>query len=158
MASKKKITDIVTEEVTEYLRGTDMELYNAEFVKEGRDWFLRVYIDKIEIDQYVSTEDCEKISRFLSDRLDIIDPIKQNYYLEVSSPGLDRVLLKPADFKKFAGRTVEASLYKAIDGVRSVEGTLIGLENGTIIIEDIDGKKWNIPEDAAAVVKLAVVF
>ena len=78
-----------------FLEESGLELYNVEFVKEGRDWFLRVYIDKLSPseEEYVSTDDCEKVSRFLSDQLDRLDLIEQNYYLEVSSPGMDRPCL-----------------------------------------------------------------
>ena len=92
--AKKKIKDIVAEELEDFLKENGYELYNVEFVKEGKDWFLRVYIDKVpaadapEEENYISTDDCETISRYLSERLDETDPIPQNYYLEVSSPGL----------------------------------------------------------------------
>ena len=98
--AKKKITEIVEEITAEFLAENGLELYNSEFVKEGKDWFLRLYIDRLpdedtseaeeENEQYVSTDDCEKVSRYLSDELDRLDPIEQNYYLEVSSPRLDR--------------------------------------------------------------------
>ena len=93
--AKVKVTDLVEEIAAPFLEENGLELYHTEFLKEGRDWFLRVYIDKKEgqEEEYVSTDDCEKVSRFLSDELDRIDPIEQNYYLEVSSPGLDRELL-----------------------------------------------------------------
>ena len=101
--AKKKITEIVEEITAEFLAENGLELYNSEFVKEGKDWFLRLYIDRLtgedtaeaeeENEQYVSTDDCEKVSRYLSDELDRLDPIEQNYYLEVSSPGLDRELI-----------------------------------------------------------------
>ena len=82
--AKKKISELVKELTGDFLLENGLELYHCEFVKEGRDWFLRVYIDKHDPDSYVSTDDCEMVSRFLSDRLDEEDPIAQNYYLEVS--------------------------------------------------------------------------
>ena len=74
--SKKKITDLIDEIVKDFLDENDLELYNTEFLKEGKDWFLRVYIDKKEQQEeiYVSTDDCEKVSRYLSEALDRIDP------------------------------------------------------------------------------------
>ena len=127
--AKKKITDVVAELAEEFLSENGYELYNTEFVKEGRDWFLRVYVDKIQAedakaDEYISTEDCEKVSRFLSEKLDVADPIEQNYYLEVSSPGLDRPLLRPEHYARYVGEEVEIKLYKAIDGVKNIQGTL----------------------------------
>lgn len=156
--AKGKITDIAAEELSSFLEGTDLELYNSEFVKEGKDWFLRVYIDKESADEYVSTEDCEKVSRFLSDRLDELDPVKQNYYLEVSSPGLDRTLIKDSDFVKFSGRLVEAGLYKAVNGKKTIEGVLVGLSEGIIRIKDEDGGLWELPKEQVARTKLVVVF
>ena len=129
--AKKKITDVVAELAGDFLAENGYELYNTEFVKEGRDWFLRVYVDKIQAEdakadepQYISTEDCEKVSRFLSEKLDEADPIEQNYYLEVSSPGLDRPLLRPEHYARYVGEEVEIKLYKAIDGVKNIQGTL----------------------------------
>ena len=109
----QSIKKLVAEETSEFFDKNGYELYNVEFVKEGSDWFLRVYIDMIDPDRYVGTEDCEKVSRYLSDMLDKKDPVSQSYYLEVSSPGMDRTLLKDADFEKYAGKRVELSLYKA---------------------------------------------
>lgn len=90
--AKKKVKDIVAELLVDFLAENDLELFNVEFVKEGRERFLRVYIDKPERpdgeDEYVDIEECEKVSRFLSDRLDEEDPIAENYMLEVSSPDL----------------------------------------------------------------------
>lgn len=130
---RRMITEIIEEISAEFLAQNGLELYNSEFVKEGRDWFLRVYIDKTQEAQYVSTDDCEKVSRFLSAELDRIDPIEQNYYLEVSSPGMDRALLKDKDFVRFAGEIVDISLYKAVDGQKAYQGRLVGIEDGKII-------------------------
>lgn len=191
--AKKKITDLVEEITADFLAENGLELYNAEFVKEGRDWFLRVYIDKTEEAEaaalaaieaakkaeetqtecteaettdenqvlpspYVSTDDCEKVSRFLSAELDRLDPIEQNYYLEVSSPGMDRTLLKEKDFVRFAGETVDISLYKALDGKKAFQGKLIGIENGNIVIADEKDKRAEFPKEQVAKTKLAVIF
>ena len=74
--------------------------------------------------QYISTEDCEKVSRFLSEKLDEADPIEQNYYLEVSSPGMDRPLIRPEHYARYVGEEVEIRLYKAVDGVKNIQGVL----------------------------------
>ena len=136
-----------------------MELYHSEFVKEGKDWFLRVYIDTDgSQNQYVSTDDCEKVSRFLSKRLDDEDPITQNYYLEVSSPGMDRILYREKDFARFTGSPVEVSLYKAIDGKKSYSGTLAGLIDDHVVITDENNNELNFPAEQVAKTRLAVVF
>lgn len=184
--AKKKITELIEEITADFLSQNGLELYNTEFVKEGRDWFLRVYIDKTaeaaeaakaaaaeaktetetteeeaaqaELSQYVSTDDCEKVSRFLSGELDRLDPIEQNYYLEVSSPGMDRALLKDKDFERFAGEIVDISLYKAVDGKKAFQGKLIGIENGNIVIADEKDKRTEFPREQVAKTKLAVIF
>ena len=92
--AKKKITEIVAEELDGFLRENGYELYNIEFVKEASDRILRVYIDWKQDGEvrYIGTDDCEKVSRYLSKRLDELDPIEGSYLLEVSSPGIDRTL------------------------------------------------------------------
>ena len=187
--AKKKITDIIEEISADFLAQNGLELYNSEFVKEGRDWFLRVYIDKTQeaqeaaktaiaapseraaeteetetVDEaplpaiYVSTDDCEKVSRFLSAELDRIDPIEQNYYLEVSSPGMDRALLKDKDFARFVGEIVDISLYKALNGQKSFQGRLLGIEDGNIVITDEKENRTEFPREQVAKTKLAVIF
>ena len=165
--AKKKITEIVEEITADFLVQNGLELYNSEFVKEGKDWFLRVYIDKLPKEgadgnveeEYVSTDDCESVSRFLSAELDRLDPIEQNYYLEVSSPGLDRALLKEKDFIRFCGHMVDISLYKAVNGKKAYQGTLKGLtDDNKIVITDEKGEKIEFPREQVAKTRLAVIF
>jgi ribosome maturation factor RimP len=159
--AKKTITELTKELLTDFLPENGYELYNTEFVKEGKDRYLRVYIDRLGADidaPGIGTDDCERVSRFLSDRLDDLDPIEQNYYLEVSSPGLDRVLFRREDFARFAGRRVEARLYRAQNGKKTVEGTLAGLENGIISIDTDPGERMDLPESEVAVTRLKVIF
>lgn len=183
--AKLKVTEIVENILKDFLVENHLELYNIEFVKEGKDWFLRVYVDKIsdnDEEEYVSTDDCEKVSRFLSEELDEKDPIEQNYYLEVCSPGLDRTLLKASDYERFAGRLVDVSLYKAFEGKKTYnEIKLVGLKDGILIFqpepkEEVKkGKGRNqkksiqddmqeelplleIPFEQVSKVKLAVIF
>ena len=153
----KKVKDMVAAELEGFLSENGYELYNVEFVKEGRDWFLRVYIDLPDPDEYVGTEDCEKVSRYLSEVLDEKDPIAQNYYLEVSSPGMDRALIRDEDYDRYAGRQVEVSLYSAINGRKKLEGTLKGLEGDEIVITD-DSGEIRLPREKVAKTKLAVIF
>lgn len=158
--AKKKITELVEELTSEFLLQNGLELYHCEFVKEGKDWFLRVYIDKTgdESENYVSTDDCEMVSRFLSQKLDEEDPIAQNYYLEVSSPGMDRILYKEKDFARFRGELVDVSLYKAFEGKKLFSGKLIGLMDGHIIITDEKDNELKFPAEQVASTRLAVVF
>lgn len=191
--AKKKITTLIEEITADFLSENGLELYNSEFVKEGKDWFLRVYIDRVvpaEIQEpaeaagreefaedtaevveteggtaetgkmqlYVSTDDCEKVSRFLSEELDRLDPIEQNYYLEVSSPGMDRELIKEKDFARFTGEIVDISLYKAADGQKNFQGRLEGLHDGIITIIDENENRMEFPKEQVAKIRLAVIF
>lgn len=156
--AKKKITVIAEELLTEFLENEGYELYNCEFIKEGKDWFLRVYIDKPEEQGYIGTEDCEKVSRFLSGKLDEADPIEQNYYLEVSSPGMDRELLKPEHYERYTGKEVEIKLYKGKDGVKNIQGILDNITDDVIKVTDHEDKEWTLTLDEIAKTKLAVIF
>ncbi len=170
--AKKKITEIVQELIGDFLQENSYELYHTEFVKEGRDWFLRVYIDlgpekeqeksEEDVPRYVSTEDCEKVSRFLSTKLDEEDPIEQNYYLEVSSPGMDRPLITPNHYEKYIGQAVEIKLYKAIDNKKEIQGILNSFVKNEgsydISLIDDDDKKWNFQLSDVAKARLAVIF
>ncbi|MBQ0079564.1 MAG: ribosome maturation factor RimP [Eubacterium sp.] len=158
--AKQKITEIVEGMLSDFLAAEGLELYNSEFIKEGKDWFLRVYIDKPEEEGYINTEDCEKVSRFLSERLDEEDPIEKEYYLEVSSPGMDRVLVKPEHYTRYVGKEVEVKLYKGKDGTKNIQGTLTAhdAEAQTIVVTDEKGKEWNLTMEEIAKTRLAVIF
>ena len=158
--AKKKIKEIIEEISAAFMEENGLELYYVEFVKEGRDWFLRVYIDKLSAsaEEYISTDDCEKVSRFLSEELDRLDPIEQNYYLEVSSPGMDRQLLTERHYEKYTGRQVEVKLYEAVDGRKTFEGVLLGLSEGNVVIRDEQDKELMFPRQQVAKTSLAVVF
>ena len=158
--AKVKIKDLVEEILNPFLNENSLELYNVEFVKEAKEWFLRVYIDKVEgsEEEYISTDDCELVSRFLSEKLDESDPIEQNYYLEISSPGMDRVLLKEKDFIRYAGKQVEVNLYQAIDGKKMLTGELVGIIDENLVIIDEKINRKEIPMSKVAKTKLAVIF
>jgi ribosome maturation factor RimP len=160
--AKIQIKNLVSDLAGDFLRENGLELYNTEFKKEGRDWYLRVYIDRIQEAGgemiYVSTDDCEKVSRFLSDKLDEKDPIEQNYYLEVSSPGLDRQLFEQKDFDRFAGQLVDVKLYKSFEGNKEYQGVLVGLVEGNVVIKDDSEREMAFPLEQVAKTSLAVVF
>ena len=153
--SKKIIITRVSEILEGFLLENGMSLYHGEYVKEGPDHILRVYIDKD--DGYISTEDCEKVSRFLSDRLDEEDAIESSYILEVSSPGLDRTLVTPEHFNRFMGHDVEVSLYKELDGSKTLTGTLAGYGDEGLVLT-IEGKDVAVDKKQIAKVNLAVVI
>jgi ribosome maturation factor RimP len=160
---KKKTTEIAAELLAPFLEKEGYELYRLEYVKEGRDWFLRVFIETApqapgEWPGNVTTDDCEKVSRYLSEKLDETDPIEQNYYLEVSSPGMDRPLLREIDFIRYGGQLVDVKLYESIGGKKNLTGKLIGSENGILKIEDENGKLLEIPKDKVSITRLSIVF
>ena len=158
--AKKKTGELIAEWLEEFGAENGYELARTEYVKEGGQRYLRVYVDKLEDGGYgvMGTDDCEIVSRYLSDRLDEADPIKENYVLEVSSPGMDRPLLTEKDFKRFMGSVVEVKLYEAIDGRKLLTGELTGYKDGEITIKDEKGKEIILPKGRAAKVNLAVIF
>ena len=157
--AKKKVKDAARDLLGDFLGEHSLELFNIEFVKEGRDRYLRVYIDKPEESgEYVSIDECELVSRYLSDRLDETDLIEDNYFLEVSSPGLDRPLLKDSDYVRDAGRMVDVSLYSAADGRKQISGELVSLKDGIVTIEEEAGKTVEIPIGQISRTKLAVII
>ena len=121
---------------------------------------MRQYLKQDESgeERYVSTDDCEKVSRFLSEAMDKADPIEQNYYLEVSSPGLDRPLIRKDHWLRYIGRPVEVRLYRGKDGKKNIEGTLDALEDETVRITDETGKQWELGLSEIAKARLAVIF
>lgn len=153
--AKKRVVDIVEEIVAQFLTKKDIELVDIEFLKEGQHRYLRIYLDK---EDGISLDDCQEVSEFLSGKLDEIDPIKESYYLEVSSPGIDRPLKRDKDFKKYAGELVEARLYHPIDSQKIIEGKLVGLQDNKIIIDRVTKGIIEIPRDKVSLVKLLVNF
>ena len=131
------------------------DLVDVEYVKEGSNWYLRVFLDR---DGGITIDDCEWVSRALEKRLDQDDPIETAYVLEVSSPGLDRQLKKDKDFVRYAGSLVDVKLYQEQDGARTWQGTLRGWEDGVLVIEAEDGKPLRFLRKDVASVRLAVVF
>lgn len=116
-----KVTDLTAQLAEPLILAAGCTLWDVEYVKEGGTWYLRVYIDK---EGGVSIDDCEAVSRPLSDKLDELDPIQGSYTLEVSSAGADRALKKPEQFRQFVGSEVECRLYRPRDGQREFVGTL----------------------------------
>jgi ribosome maturation factor RimP len=152
--SKNRTVEIVTDMVQPIVGNYNFELVEVEYVKEGASWFLRVYIDK---DGGITIDDCQVVSEKLSEKLDEIDPIKQQYYLEVSSPGLDRPLVKETDFVKYKGNEVEIKLYKALDKKKVFVGELIGLVDSKIVINQ-DGKVLEFSREQVSIVKRVIKF
>jgi len=137
-----------------------LEIYRIQYKKEGPDWVLRVFLDKTADaeSEYIDIEECELVTRFLSDKLDELDFIDRSYKLEVSSPGLDRELIKESDYTRFAGRLVEVKLYEALGGAKFHEAELCGKEGDVVSIKLANGETLEIPTDKISKINLAVVF
>ena len=113
-------------------------IYDVEYVKEGGAKYLRIYADKEE--GGISLDECEVINRAMCVFMDEKDPIKENYILEVSSPGVERKLRTPEHFRRYLGRTVDVGLYKAIDGSKSISGELKAYDAEKLTIGMGDGE------------------
>ena len=127
----KKITEQVWALAQPVVEGFGLKLWDVEYVREGADWFLRIYIDK---DGAVDINDCEKVSRAMDPILDDEDPIPDSYTFEVCSAGCERVLKRPGDFMQFIGSEVLIKLYQPKDGRKEYVGTLENYEDGSVTI------------------------
>ena len=153
--SKKESYEKQTEELlTPIARDRDVEIYDVEYVKEGSDWYLRAYIDK---EEGVSIQDCEDVSRALSDALDEADFIPDAYILEVSSPGLGRTLKKDKHLQKSIGEEVEIKLFKPIDKCKEFSGILESFDADNITITE-DGSPRTFARADIALIRLALDF
>lgn len=151
-----KVEEIVEKLAEQIAQPLGIMIYDVEFKKEGSEYYLRVYIDRE--DQPVSIDDCEAVSRPLSDLLDEEDPIEQGYYLEVSSPGLERKLKKQRDFDRFSGHNINVSFYGSYEGRKNVEGKLVSRDNEITEIE-IEGEGLcKIPNEKISSVRLTIDF
>ncbi|MFD9624282.1 ribosome maturation factor RimP [Peribacillus muralis] len=136
----------------------ELELVEVEYVKEGKSWFLRVYIDK---ETGVDIEDCGNVSEKLSEKLDEVDPIPQNYFLEVSSPGAERPLKKEKDFLNAIGKNVYIKTYEPILDEKEFEGILTSFDGKEVSLEvRIKTRKKTIviPFEKVAKARLAITF
>lgn len=158
--STNNVCQKVEELVKPILEEGKLELVDAEYVKNGRDFVLRLFIDK---EGGVTLDDCAEVSHELSAILDVEDVIESNYTLEVSSPGLDRPLKKTSDFERFSGRLIKVKTYEPfLDNAgnkrKTFLGILSGLVNGAIEMELKEGQSATIPLEKAAKVNLEFEF
>ncbi len=149
-----KVTELTADLARPIIEANGCTLWDVEYVKEAGSWYLRVYIDK---EGGVSINDCEAVSRPLSDALDEADPIEGGYTLEVSSAGADRVLKKPEHFAQFIGSEVDVKLYRAREGRKELTGTLKGHAAGDVTLE-LAGSEVLLEKKDVAQVRLHVTF
>ena len=153
--SKGKAVENRTEELLAPIAEENgVEIYDVEYLKEGSDWYLRAYIDKPE---GVNIQDCENVSRSLSDKLDEVDFIDDAYILEVSSPGLGRTLKKDKHLEKSLGEEVELRLYKPRDKQKEFTGILKSFDADSVIIETEEEEKV-FARSEIALIRLAFDF
>ena len=143
-----KVTDTVAQLALPAVEAAGCSLWDGEYVKEAGVWYLRLYIDK---PGGVSIDDCEAVSRPVSDLLDEVDPIEGSYTFEVSSAGADRVLRKPEHFEAYLGSEVEVKLYRAQEGRKELVGTLAAYEDGGVTLQTPAGEKVLQKQDIAQV-------
>lgn len=129
-----------------------LSIWDIRFQKEGVSWYLRIYIDK---EGGVGITDCENFSRAVDGPLDDADPIEQSYYLEVSSPGIERQLTRDEHFKKYIGSPVTVCLIRPRDGEREFKGTLESYDNGMITVKAPDGSGICFEKKEVSSVKLS---
>lgn len=135
------------------VEGLGLSLWDVRYVKEGADWFLRIFIDKPE---GVGIDDCEKVSRAINDPIDELDPIENAYCLEVCSPGVERELINDEHFEQFIGADIMVKMLRPIEGIgREFAGVLTGYEDGMVTITDHSGEnEVTISKKDAAWIKL----
>lgn len=137
-----KVAETVTDFVLPIAHSEDLNLVDVEFLKEGSDWILRIFLENKDGD--LTIEECEKVSRALSVILDEEDPIDKSYILEVSSPGLERPLKTEEDFDRFKGELIAVKTFKKIDGEKEFIGTLKEFDKEIITLTMNDGEEISI--------------
>ena len=145
-----KVTDTIAALAAPVVEAAGCTLWDVEYVKEAGQWFLRLYIDK---EGGISIEDCEAVSRPMSDLLDEADPIEGSYVFEVSSAGADRVLKTPEHFEQFMNTEVEVKLYRPREGRKEFVGLLKSYADGGVVI-DMNGQSAEFTKQEIALVRL----
>ena len=149
-----KVTDIVTEFSKPIVEEKGCSLWDVEYVREGSERYLRVYIDK---EGGIDIDDCERIHRALDPILDEADPIAESYHFEVCSAGLERALKRPSDFMQFMGSPITVKLYRPRNGMKEIPGVLKAYEEGRVTVEA--GKETiTFEKSEVALVRLRVEF
>ena len=149
-----KVTEIVESFAKPIVEGLGCQLWDVEYVREGDQRFLRLYIDK---DGGVDITDCEAISRAADPILDEADPIPESYHFEVCSAGIERALKRPSDFEKFMGSLIMVKLYRPKNGIKEIPGILRGYEDGRVTVE-YAGDQITLEKSEVALVRLRVEF
>lgn len=155
MNSNKSVLKTIRDCCEPIIENLGYDMVDLEYVKENDNNILRFYIGNA---QGITIDDCQKVSEIIGDKLDELDPIKESYFLEVSSPGIDRPLKTDKDLKRNLGKDVEVSLYKNLDGKKKFTGELIDFNESHIIIKTDDLEEKEIERQLISNIKLAVKF
>ena len=149
-----KVTELVAEFARPIVEAHGCELWDVEYVREGSDYFLRLYLDK---EGGVNIDDCEAVSRAVDPILDEKDPIPGSYHFEVCSAGLERVLKRPSDFQRFLGSPITVKLYRPRNGLKEIPCVLKEYDAGKLTVEA--GKETiTFEKSEVAQVRLRVEF
>ena len=149
-----KVTELVAEFARPIVEAHGCELWDVEYVREGSEYFLRLYLDK---EGGVDINDCEAVSRAVDPILDEKDPIPGSYHFEVCSAGLERVLKRPADFQRFMGSPITVKLYRPRNGLKEIPCVLKAYDEGKLTVEA--GKETiTFEQSEVAQVRLRVEF
>lgn len=149
---KEALVENVSALAKPIVEGLNYELYHVEYVKENDEYYLRIYIDKPE---GISLKDCETVSRQMSEMLDVEDPIKDSYYLEVSSPGINRGLYTEEHYKRSINKLVFVRFDKSINGKKNIKGILSEVNDDSLIIkEENTENEFNVPKDKVKTINL----
>ena len=149
-----KVTERVWQLAEPIAAAAGCSIWDVEFVREGGEWYLRLYIDK---EGGIDITDCEAVSRAMDPVLDEADPIEQSYTFEVCSAGLERTLKRPGDFERFIGSSVCVRSFAPVGGAKEHVGTLVAYENGNVTIDQA-GKPLSFEKGQIAQVRLHVDF
>lgn len=149
-----KVTQIVAQLAQPIVEAQGCSLWDVEYVREGSDWFLRLFLDK---EGGVDIADCEAVSRAMDPLLDEKDPIAESYHFEVCSAGLERALKRPEDFARFMGSPITVKLYRPRNGLKELPGILRGYEDGRVTAE-VNNEQITFEKSEVARVRLRVEF
>jgi ribosome maturation factor RimP len=169
-----QLTDRIRAVAERVARSYNLEIFDVQFRRESAGWMLRIFLDvpwdadaarpdaaesrEATAETGVTVQDCERVSRDVSAILDVEETIDHRYTLEVSSPGLDRPLRGPADYRRFAGRIAKIVVSEAVDGQKHFEGRLHGIEQDAVIVETTPGKRQLVPLKFITRARLEVEF
>jgi ribosome maturation factor RimP len=151
---KGSVTESIEELVTPITNENHLELVDVEYKKEGKNWFLRVYIDK---EGGVTVEDCTRVSRQIEDLIEVEEAVPSSYILEVSSPGLDRPLKREEDFLRYKGKRAHVTTYTPIHQQKNFKGTIQDFQKDVLFLE-IDHEHVEIPKKQIAKARLEIEF